>query len=38
MNRISEKEIRQYMTSGLTRQEAIEEIKYWQKVSAMLKR
>lgn len=34
---MSEKEIRQWMTTGLTRSEAIEEIKYWQAVSNMLK-
>lgn len=35
---MNEKEIRQYMNTGLTRQQAIEEIQYWQKVSAMFKR
>lgn len=35
---MNEKEIRQYMNTGLTRQQAIEEIIYWQKVSAMFKK
>lgn len=35
---MNEKEICQYMDTGLTRQQAIEEIKYWNKVSGMFRK
>lgn len=34
--RINESEVKQYMSTGMSRSEAIEEIIFWRNVSAML--
>lgn len=35
---IDEREVQQYMTTGMTRQEAIAEITYWKYVDTIVKR
>jgi hypothetical protein len=37
MSRITETEIHQWMTTGMTREEALEEILFWRNVEYMLR-